>query len=392
MVIIKKVNIGLIGYRFMGKAHSFGIQAAPFFFKNGIQPVKKVICGRAEHLVKQAAEEFGWEEYCTDWEKVVSRDDIDAIDVATPTNLHKDIAIAALKAGKHVFCEKPLALSAQQAKEMYDAAEKSGLVHMLGHNYRRVPAIALAKKMIEEGKLGKIYHFRGVYLQDWIMDPNFPLTWQLDVNAAGGGPHVDLNSHIVDLSRFLVGELDSVVGMQETFIKSRPKAAVGEKLNTMLTADGTNASEYADVTVDDMSAFLARFKNGAVGVFEASRFAGGRKNFERIEINGSKGTLVFNFERMNELEYWSREDDLEVQGFRTIMVTEGCHPYISAWWPAGHIIGYENTFVNQFADFFECIRDNKKAQPSFYDGWKNCQVLDAVKKSVASKTWEKVDV
>lgn len=388
---MKKINIGLIGYRFMGKAHSFGIEAAPFFFKNGIQPVKKVICGRAEHLVKQAAQEFGWEEYCTDWEKVIRRDDIDVIDVATPTNLHKDISIAAVKAGKHVFCEKPMALSAKEAREMLDAAEKAGVVHMLGHNYRRVPAIALAKKMIEEGKLGKIYHFRGVYLQDWIMDPDFPVTWQLDKKIAGAGPHWDLNSHIVDLARFLVGELDKVIGMEETFIKRRPKAAVGETLNTMLTADGKVETEFADVTVDDTTAFLAKFKSGALGTFEASRFAGGRKNYERVEINGSKGTLVFNFERMNELEYWSREDDLEVQGFRTIMVTEGCHPYISAWWPAGHIIGYENTFVNEFADFFKCIKENTKAQPNFYDGWKNMQVLDAVTKSIKTLTWENVD-
>lgn len=388
---MEKLNIGLIGYRFMGKAHSFGIDAAHFFFNNGVQPVKKVICGRAENLVKQAAEEFGWEEYCTDWEKVVTRTDLDVIDIATPTNLHKEIALAALKAGKHVFCEKPLALSAMEAKEMLNAAEKAGVVHMLGHNYRRVPAIALAKKMIEEGKLGEIYHFRGVYLQDWIMDPSFPVTWQLDKKIAGAGPHADLNSHVVDLARYLVGEFDRVVGMEETFIKRRPKAAVGEKLNTMLTADGKVDSEFADVTVDDTTAFLAKFKNGAVGTFEASRFAGGRKNHERIEINGSKGTLVFNFERMNELEYWSKEDDLEIQGFRTIMVTEGCHPYISAWWPAGHVIGYENTFVNQFSDFFNAIKENKKVEPNFYDGWKNMQVLGAVTKSIESLTWEKVD-
>ncbi len=388
---MQKLNIGLIGYRFMGKAHSFGIDAAPFFFKNGITPVKKVICGRAEHLVKQAAEEFGWEEYSTDWEKVVNRKDLDVIDIATPTNLHRDIALAAIKAGKHVFCEKPIALSAEQSKEMLEAAEKAGIIHMLGHNYRRVPAIALAKKMIEEGRLGKIYHFRGVYLQDWIMDPGFPLTWQLDKKTAGAGPHADLNSHVVDLARYLVGETDKVIGMQETFIKKRPKASVGETLNTMLTADGKAGTEFGDVTVDDTTAFLAKFKNGATGTFEASRFAGGRKNYERIEINGSKGSLVFNFERMNELEYWTNEDDIEVQGFRTIMVTEGCHPYISAWWPAGHVIGYENTFVNEFADFFKCIKDNTKAQPDFHDGWKNSQVLDAVAKSIVTLTWENVD-
>jgi len=285
-----------------------------------------------------------------------------------------------------------MAMTAQEAKQMYEEAQKAGIVHMLGHNYRRVPAIAFAKKLIEEGKLGTIYHFRGVYLQDWIMDPSFPVTWQLDKNTAGGGPHMDLNSHVVDLARYLIGEIDSVVGMKETFIKKRPKAAVGEKLNTMLTADGKVETEMVDVTVEDAAAFLARFKNGAIGTFEATRFAGGRKNHERIEINGSKGTLVFNFERMNELEFWSNEDDLALQGFRRRLGTEPVHPDISAWWLAGHVIGYENTFVNEFADFFEWIRDNKQAHPNFYDGWKNMQVLDAVKRSFESLTWEKVYV
>lgn len=388
---MKKLNIGMIGYRFMGKAHSFGFMAAPFFFPNGIEPVKKVVCGTKEHLVKQAAEAFGWEEYCTDWREVVARDDIDIIDIATPTVHHKAIAIAAAKAGKHVFCEKPLAMNATEAKEMLEAAEKAGIIHMLGHNYRRVPALALAKKMIEDGKIGQIFHFRGVYLQDWIMDPNYPVTWQLDKKIAGFGAHADLNSHLVDMARYLVGELDHVVGMDDTFIKQRPKAAAGETLNTMLTADGKVESEMVDVTVDDATAFLARFKNGAMGTFEASRFAGGRKNHKRIEINGSKGSIAFNFEKMNELEYWNREDDVEVQGFRTILVTEGCHPYIHAWWPAGHIIGYENTFVNEFADFFNCIKENKQAHPDFHDGWKNCQVLDAVQQSIKTKTWANVD-
>lgn len=386
-----KLNIALIGYKFMGKAHSYGIDAAPFFFKNGVEPVKKVICGRSEKLVKQAAEEFGWEEYCTNWQDVIKRDDIDLVCIATPTNLHKDIAVAAAKAGKHVFCEKPLSLSAQESKEMLEAAREAGVVHMLGHNYRRVPAIALAKKMIEEGRLGKIYHFRGVYLQDWIMDPDFPAVWQLDRSIAGSGPHGDLNAHVIDLARYLVGDIDRVVGMEETFIKKRPKPVVEDTLNTMLKVDGKTSTEYVDITVDDTTSFLAKFKNGAVGTFEASRFAGGRKNHERIEINGSKGTITFNFERMNELEFWSNEDDIELQGFRTILVTEDCHPYIANWWPAGHIIGYENTFVNEYADLFDCIKNKKAAHPDFHDGWKNNQVLDAVTKSIKSLTWENVD-
>lgn len=387
-----KLNIALIGYKFMGKAHSFGIDAAPFFFKDGVEPVKKVICGRTEHLVKQAAEDFGWEEYCTDWKKVVEREDIDVVDIVTPTLNHMEIAVAAAKAGKHVFCEKPLAMNATQAKEMLDAAKEKGVIHMLGHNYRRCPAAALAKKMIEEGKLGKIYHVRAVYLQDWIMDPTFPATWKLNKDIAGSGPHGDLNAHIVDLARFMTGdEIDEVVGMKETFIKKRPKPTIGKQLNTMLTADGTNETEMVDVTVEDACAFLAKFKGGALGTFEGTRFAGGRKNFNKIEINGEKGTIVFEFEDMNKLQYWNAEDEQEVQGFKTIMVTEDCHPYVANWWPPGHIIGYENTFVNEFADFFKAIKENKQVQPNFYDGWKGNQVLDAVMKSTETGTWQKVD-
>jgi len=386
------LNIALIGYRFMGKAHSFAIYAAPFFFKSNVKPIKKVICGRTEHLVKQASENFGWQEYCTYWKTVINRDDIDIIDIVTPTKEHKEIAVAAAKAGKHVFCEKPIALNAYDAKIMYEIAEKYKVKHMLGHNYRRVPALVLAKKMIQDGRLGNIYHFRGIYLQDWIMNPSTPLTWQLDKDSAGAGPHFDLHSHLTDLARFLVGEIDQVIGMKETFIKQRPKSKANKDLSTMLivNSDSTN-DDYGEVTVDDAAAFLARFNNGALGTFEASRFAGGRKNYKKIEINGSKGSIVFNFERMNELEFWTNEDKLEVQGFRKILVTEECHPYISAWWPAGHIIGYENTFVNQFADFFNNIINNTKPEPNFYDGWKNSQVLDAVSKSFESKTWQKVD-
>lgn len=387
-----KLNIALIGYNFMGKAHSFGIDSAPFFFKNGVEPVKKVICGRTEHLVKQAADDFGWEEYCTDWKEILDRDDIDVVSIATPTINHKEIAIAAIKKGKHVFCEKPLSMNAKESKEMLEAAEKAGVVHMLGHNYRRCPAVALAHKMIAEGKLGKIYHVRAVYLQDWIMDPEFPANWKLNKDIAGSGPHGDLNAHIVDLARYMTGdEIDEVVGMKDTFIKKRPKPVVAKELNTSLSSNGSDAVEMVDVTVEDACAFLARFKKGALGTFEATRFAGGRKNFNKIEINGEKGTIVFEFEDMNRLLYWNAEEPQETQGFKTIMVTEACHPYIEAWWPPGHIIGYENTFVNEFADFFKAIKEKTEVQPNFYDGWKGNQVLDAVMKSTETGTWQKVD-
>lgn len=387
-----KLNIALIGYQFMGKAHSFGIDMAPFFFKDGVTPVKKVICGRTEHLVKQAAEDFGWEEYCTDWRAVVARDDIDIVSVATPTLNHKEIAIAAMKAGKHVFCEKPLSMNAAESREMVDVAKSSGVVNMLGHNYRRCPAAALAHDMIEQGMLGKIYHVRAVYLQDWIMDPNFPAIWKLNKTIAGSGPHGDLNAHIIDLARFMTGdEIDEVVGMKETFIKKRPKPGTSATLNTMLSAEGSADTNMVDVTVEDACAFLARFKGGALGTFEATRFAGGRKNFNQIEINGAKGTLIFAFEDMNRLKFWSAEDDRKYQGFRDIMATEDVHPYMAHLWPPGHVIGYENTFANEYADFFRAIKNKEQVKPDFYDGWKGNQVLDAVMQSTESGSWQKVD-
>lgn len=388
-----KINIALIGYRFMGKAHSYGLKNTSYFFKDGIEPVLKVICGRTEHLVKQAAQDFGWEEYATDWREVIKRDDIDVVDIVTPTVNHMEIALEAMKAGKHVFCEKPLAMDSVQAREMVKLSADSGLINMVGFNYRRVPAIALAHKMVSVDKvLGRIYHVRAVYLQDWIMDPKFPAIWKLKKEIAGSGPHGDLNAHIIDMARYITGdEIESVTGVKETFIKKRPKAETGESLNTMLKYDGVNAEQMDDVTVEDACAFLARFKNGALGTFEATRFAAGRKNFNRIEINGEKGTIWFEFEDMNRLKYFNTEASPETKGFTDILVTEESHPYISHWWPAGHIIGYENTFVNQFSDFFHAIKTNGQVKPDFYDGLRVNQVLDAVMKSTETGTWINVD-
>ncbi len=388
-----KLNVALIGYRFMGKVHSYGLKNSSYFFKDGVEPVLKVICGRTEHLVKQAAEDFGWEEYATDWKEVVTRDDIDVVDIATPTVNHMEIALAAANAGKHVYCEKPMAMDSDQARRMVDIAKEKGIINMLGFNYRRIPAIALAHKMVSEEKLlGRIYHVRAVYLQDWIMDPNYPATWKLNKDIAGSGPHGDLNAHIIDLARFITGdEIECVTGVKETFIKKRPKAKTGESLNTMLTSDGVDRDLFDDVTVEDACAFLARFKGGALGTFEATRFAAGRKNFHRIEVNGEKGTLWFEFEDMNRLKYYNAEEPEEKRAFKDILVTEGIHPYISHWWPAGHIIGYENTFVNQFSDFFHAIKTREDVKPNFYDGLKNNQVLDAVMKSTETGTWVKVD-
>lgn len=374
---MRELNVALIGYNFMGKAHSYAIGNTAFFFPQPVRPVKKVLVGRTEPSVRQAAEAFGWQEYATDWKETIAREDVDIVSIATPTSSHREIAVAAAQAGKHIFCEKPLGMNAAEAKQMWEAAERAGVVHMLGHNYRRVPAIALAKKLIHDGRLGEIYHFRGTYLQDWLSDPSSPMSWRLDKQTAGSGPHGDLNAHLIDLARYLVGEIDQVVGMQKTFIPKRPSISDHGRLE--------------EVTVDDTAAFLAKFKNGALGTFEATRLASGRKNHERIEINGSKGSLSFNFERMNELEYWSREDDLEVQGFRTILATEDVHPYMRSWWPPGHLIGYQNTFVNQFADFVHAIVTREPVQPNFYDGWMCNQVLDAVSRSTESLTWEEAD-
>jgi len=373
----------------MGKAHSYALSALPFFFKIGVEPVRKVIVGRHEGLVRQAAENFGWEEYATDWREVMRRPDIDVVDIASPPNNHAEVAIAAAEGGKHVFCEKPFTVTVEEAQRALAAVRKAGVKHMLGFNYRRVPAVGLAKSLIDSGRLGKIYHFRAVYLQDWIMDPDFPRIWKLNRAIAGSGAHHELGAHIIDLALHLVGPITSVAGMEQTFIKQRPAEAVGDKLSTMLTAEKGSA-QMEEVDVDDTTLFLARFADGAVGTFEATRFAKGRRNHNRIEINGSKGSVVFNLEDMNRLEYYNADDPQDVQGFRSIQVNEGCHPYIQAWWPPGHAIGYQNTFVNQFADFFEAIAKDTNCSPDFAEGLENQKVLEAVTDSIAGKRWVEI--
>ncbi|MBM3211876.1 Gfo/Idh/MocA family oxidoreductase [Candidatus Poribacteria bacterium] len=379
----KKVNVGLVGYKFMGKAHSNAYSDVSMFFDVDAVPVMKVICGRDEKGVKAAAAKFGWEEYETSWEKLVKRPDIDLIDITAPSNAHKEIAIGAAEAGKNIFCEKPLALNLADAREILKTAEKAAIKHMINFNYRTAPAVALAKKMIDQGILGKIYHFRGVYLQDWIIDPNFPIVWRLDKNVAGSGSHGDLNAHIIDIARFLVGDFKSVVGMEETFIKERPLTEIGTTGGLAAKATGGKGQ----VTVDDATLFLARFENGAVATFEATRFAAGRKNHNRFEINGSKGSVVFNLERMNELEYYNVDDPEGLQGFRTIQTTDGSHPYLHAWWPPAHIIGYEHTFIHQVYNLMQAIAHDKMPSPSFVDGVKCQEVLDAVVRSINEKRW-----
>jgi len=380
----KEIRVGLVGYKFMGKAHSHAYKDLTMFFEPKAIPVMKAICGRNEEAVRRVAQRYGWESYETSWEKLVERDDIDLIDISSPGDTHRDIAVAAAEKGKHILCEKPLANNLKEAKEMLKAVEKAGVKHMVGFNYRRVPAVGLAKKMIEEGKIGEVYHFRATYLQDWIVDPEFPLVWRLQKEKAGSGPHGDLNAHIIDLARYLVGEFDQVVGMSKTFIHERP---LPEEVTGLAAKAGAKKGK---VTVEDACLFLAKFKNGALGSFEATRFATGRKNYNRFEINGSKGSIVFNLEEMNVLEFYSREDPDYAQGFKRIMVTESTHPYISAWWPPGHIIGYEHTFVHQAYDLMNALAEDKMPSPSFVDGVRCQEVLEAVEKSVQKGKWVKV--
>ena len=370
----------------MGKAHSNAWGQAPKFFKLGIKPVMKVACDTEKECTSTFANNWGWEDIETDWRKVIERKDVDILDICTPTWLHQEIAIAAAQHGKHIFCEKPICLSYAGAKEMHAAAEKAGVVHYLNHNYRRAPAISFAKQLIDEGKIGRIFHWRGTYLQDWITDPNFPLTWHLQKQFAGAGPHFDLNSHSVDLGRYLVGEIVAVTAMMKTFISERPLP--GKDAGTFKA--GTGAKDKAQVTVDDAAFMLTEFENGALGSFEASRFASGRKNYNYFEIYGSKGSLLFNLERLNELQYLDLSDATDEQGFRTILVTNSTHPYVSAWWPPGHIIGYEHEFCHAVVDFLAAIEKGTKIAPNFYDGMKAMQVLEAAIQSAS--TGKKVTV
>ncbi|HHX41177.1 MAG TPA: Gfo/Idh/MocA family oxidoreductase [Armatimonadetes bacterium] len=378
----KKVNVALIGYKFMGKAHSNAFRQAPVFFDLDVEPVMKVLVGRDEAGVKAAAEKLGWESYATDYRDVIRRPDIDLVDIVTGNTSHAEIAIAAAKAGKHVFCEKPLAMTVGEAREMTQVAEKAGVKHCVNFNYRKLPSIQLAKRLIDEGAIGRIFHWRSVYLQDWIVDPEFPLVWRLNKAEAGSGALGDLAAHSIDLAHFLVGDIAAVTGHMETFIKERPVAT------SMSGLVATGSEERAPVTVDDGTIFLARFANGAIGTFEATRFAPGHRNGNMFEINGSEGSLRFNVERLNELEFYSRRDPAHAQGFRTISVTEGGeHRWVDAWWPAGHIIGWEHSFTHQVVDLLEAIAQDKPATPDFRDGLRVQLVLDAVERSAQSGQW-----
>ena len=374
----KNINVGLLGHKFMGKAHSNAYRKIGMFFEPSAKITMKTICGLEEDEVRTAAERFSWESYETSWEKLVKRNDIDMIDIAASTDVHKDAAIAAANEGKHVFCEKPLALTLADAREVLEAVKKCKVKHQIGFNYRFAPAVKLAKKLIDSGKIGRIFHVRASFLQSWIIDPDFPFTWKLDKKVCGSGALGDIGSHIIDMARFISGEIDSVIAMSKTFVKSRPLTAA-------------NPGKRVDVEVDDATVFLAEFKNGAFGVFEATRFGQGHKNDLSIEINGELGSVKFDFERMNELHYYNANDEPGLQGFRVIQASEAIHPYMGAWWPVGHIIGYEHTFVHEFYEFAEAIANDKQACPSFYDGVKCAQVVEAVEISCGRRAAVSVD-
>ena len=371
---MKKLNVAMIGYRFMGKAHSNAWRQVSRFFKTPFEPVMKVVCGRNEDAVKSAADEFGWEEYSTSWEDVVARKDIDVIDVCTPGDSHLPIAIAAAEAKKVVFCEKPLANTLAEAEQMLDAVESNGVIHMICHNYRRVPAVALASQLIQAGQIGTIHHYRGTYLQDWIVSPDFPRVWRLERSKAGSGALGDIASHSIDLARYLVGEITEVAGLLKTFIDQRPLEA--------------GSSTMGPVDVDDAALALVKFENGAIGSIEGTRFATGRKNYNRFEINGSKGSIVFDLERMNELELYI--EDGSNSGFRRILATSADHPYMSGWWPPGHIIGYEHTFTHTVLDLLKAVDAQTVPSPSFVDGVTNQRVMNAIERASGSRRWETV--
>lgn len=386
----QRLGIGMIGYAFMGAAHSQAWRVAPRFFDLPLRPEMTVVAGRDREAVQGAAARLGWSRAETDWRHLLDSPDVDLVDICTPGDTHAEMAIAALAAGKHVLCEKPLANTVAEAEAMTAAAEdaaRRGVLAMVGFTYRRVPAVTLAKELVAEGRLGTIRHVRAQYLQDWIADEQAPLSWRLDKAKAGSGSLGDIGAHIVDLTQFITGErITGVSGLLETFVHERPVAAGFSGLH------GQAGTERGPVTVDDAAVFMARFTGGAVGTFEATRFAWGRKNAIRIEINGSLGSLAFDFEDMNVLHLFDATEDARVAGFRRIVVTEPEHPYVGAWWPAGHGLGYEHGFVHQAVDLVRALAAGEQPRPSFADGLNVQRVLDAVERSAAAQSvWTPVE-
>ncbi len=369
------LGIGMLGYAFMGKAHSNAFKKLPYIMYPPVAiPRLVAICGRNQEAVAEAARRYGYEKYYTDWRKMIEDPDIQVFDNGGPNDSHAEPTIAAAQAGKHVFCEKPLARTAEEAKKMLDAVEKAGVKHQVAFNYRFVPAVVQARKLIESGALGRIYHWRAVYLQEWGMDPKMPISWRFQKHIAGSGALGDLGAHIIDLARFLVGEPTRVMGLTQNWMKERPSPGDPTK---MVPSD-----------VDDAFVAVFEFQGGALGTMEASRFAPGHKNYNSFEINAENGSIRFNLERLNELEvFWAKEEPKETRGFHTALISESYHPYWANWWPHGHMIGWEHSFVHEFHHFFDAIVNNKDVAPygaTFVDGYRNAVICDAILESAQS--------
>ena len=376
---MKKLNIGLIGYGFMGRTHSNAFGKVNNFFDLDYHPVLKAICARDAGKARAFADKWGFESTETDWRKLIDREDIDLIDIASPNNTHAEIAIAAAKAGKMIMCEKPLAMDGAQGKTMVQAVEKAKVPNMVWYNYRRVPAVTLARQLIEEGRLGRIFHYRAKFLQDWTISPELPQggagLWRLDVNVAGSGVTGDLLAHCIDTALWLNGGIDQLSAMTETFIKKRKHTLTGK---------------VEKVGIDDACAFLARFRNGSLATFESTRYARGHKALYTFEINGEHASIAWDLHDLHRLQYFDHRDEGRVRGWRSLHITDSDHPYMKNWWVPGLQIGYEHTFVHQAADFLASLSSGETAHPTFRDALETQYVCDAVLKSAQTNRWEKV--
>ncbi len=375
---MKKLNIGLIGYGFMGRTHSNAFHQAPNFFNLPYQPVLKTICGRNGEAAKAFAQQWGYESSETDWRRLIDDKDIDLIDIASPNDTHAEIAIAAAKAGKMVLCEKPLGRNTAESEAMVKAVEDAGVANMVWYNYRRVPAVTMAKQLIDEGRLGRIFHYRTVFLQDWTISAHLPQggagLWRLDASVSGSGVTGDLLAHNIDTAMWLNGQIEEVTAVTETFIKSRKHALTGEE---------------QPVTIDDASLFLARFTNGSLATFEATRYARGHKALYTFEINGENASIKWDLHDLHRLEYFDHGDESKLRGWKSIHITDGEHPYMKQWWVPGLQIGYEHTFIHQAADFLKALGDGKAASPTFREALSTDYVTDAVLASAKSRQWVK---
>jgi predicted dehydrogenase len=376
---MKTLNIGLVGYGFMGRTHSNAFLQAPRFFDLPYRPVLKAVSARNEERVKKFAANWGYESYETDWRKLVERKDIDVIDIASPNDTHHDIAIAAARAGKMVMCEKPLGRTAAEARAMVDAVEKAGVPNTVWYNYRRVPAVMLIKQLLDEGTFGRIFHYRAKFLQDWTISQDLPQggegLWRLDVSVAGSGVTGDLLAHNIDTALWLNGPIAEVSAMTETFVKERKHNLTGK---------------VEPVGIDDASAVLCRFENGSLAMFEATRYARGHKALYTLEINGEKASAFWDLHDLHRLQYFDHRDEGRVRGWRSVHITDGDQPYMKHWWVPGLQIGYEHTFIHQFADFVEAVGKGKSLAPTFRDGLATDFVTDAILKSARTRQWEQV--